>query len=129
MEKGDNTLEYLIATPLRTWEYLVSKMISLTVLAVLAGTIIALFSRGKAVNYYLLLGGIVLTSFLFILIGFVAVAKFRTVNEYVMTSVLYMMVLPLPLLDFFGILQSPLFYLFPTQASLLLLRRFVHRIN
>ena len=122
LEKGENTLECLIATPLRIWEYLVSKMISLTMLALLAGTIIAIFSKGKEVNYFLLFGGILLTSFLFILIGFMAVAKFRTVNEYMMTSVLYMMVLCLPLLDFFGIVQSPFFYLLPTQASLLLIR-------
>ena len=98
LEKDENTLDYLLVTPLRIREYLISKMVSLTVLALLASVIIVIFSYGTIFNWLLLLSGIVLTSFFYVLIGFVAVARFNTVNDYIFSSVLYMILLNYPLL-------------------------------
>lgn len=122
LEKGENTLEYLVVTPLRIHEYLISKMVSLTTLAVMTGVIITLLAHGKDVNYFLLVTAILLTSFVFILTGFIAVARFQTVNEYMLTSVSYMIILAVPLIEFFGLYRSILFYGIPTQASLVLFR-------
>lgn len=122
LEKGEKTLEYLISTPLRTKEYLYSKMISLTLLSIVSSLVIAVFSYGQKFNFLLLILGIVLTSFFFILIGFVAVAKFPTINEYILSAIIYTTILCLPLVDYFGLFQSFAFYIFPTQASLLLIR-------
>lgn len=122
LEKGEKTLQYLISTPLRTKEYLYSKMISLTVLSIASSLIIAVFSYGLKFNFLLLILGVALTSFLFILIGFVAVAKFPTINEYILSSIIYIIILCLPLIDFFGLYKSFIFYIFPTQASLLLIQ-------
>ncbi len=122
LEKGENTLEWLISTPLREKEYLYGKMISLTILALAASLAISFFSYGTGFNYPLLVMGVTLTSVFYILVGFVAVARFRTVNEYLLSSIVYMLILNLPLLDFFGLYHSWFFYLFPSQASLLLIR-------
>ncbi|AZO94529.1 ABC transporter permease [Halocella sp. SP3-1] len=121
LEKNENTLDYLLVTPLRIREYLISKMVSLTVLALLASTIIVIFSYGTILNWLLLLSGIVLTSFFFVLIGFVAVARFNTVNDYIFSSVLYMILLNYPLFEYLGLYKSYLSYFSPAKASLLLI--------
>jgi fluoroquinolone transport system permease protein len=121
LEKGENTLEYITATPLRIGEYLISKMISLSILALLASFAVTLFSYPSNVHKAQLGIGIVLTSFFFILVGFIAVARFRTVNEYILSSIIYVTFLFLPLLDYFGLWRSWIFYIFPTQAALVLI--------
>lgn len=122
LEKGEGVIEYLIATPLRIKEYLISKMVSLTIISILSSLIIELFSYGVSINYPILISGIVLTSFFFILIGIVAVSKFPTINQYMLSSIFYVTILCLPLLGYFDIYHSRIFYLFPTQASLLLIK-------
>lgn len=122
LEKGEMTLEYLISTPLRTKEYLYSKMVSLTTLSILSSLAIVIFVYGFKVNFLLLVTGIILTSFFFILIGFVAVSKFPTINEYMMSSIIYITALCIPLIEYFGFYSGSIFYIFPTQASLLLIR-------
>ncbi|QTL97453.1 hypothetical protein GM661_05380 [Iocasia frigidifontis] len=121
LEKDENTLDYLLVTPLRIREYLISKMVSLTVLALLASVIIVIFSYGTIFNCLLLLSGIVLTSFFYVLIGFVAVARFNTVNDYIFSSVLYMILLNYPLFEYLGLYKSYLSYFSPAKASLLLI--------
>lgn len=121
LEKGENTLEYITATPLRIGEYLLSKMISLTLLALMASFIVTLFSYGDLVHGIQLTIGIILTSSFFILVGFIAVARFQTVNKYILSSIIYMTFLFLPLINYFGLWQNWIFYLFPTHASLVLI--------
>ncbi|SKC87990.1 fluoroquinolone export ABC transporter permease subunit [Maledivibacter halophilus] len=122
LEKGERTLMYLISTPLRIKEYLYSKMISLTLLSIVTSLIIVIFSYGLKFNFLIFILGVTLTSFLFILIGFIAVAKFPTINEYILYSIIYITILSLPLVDYFGVFKSLAFYIFPTQASLLLIK-------
>ncbi|MDY6966455.1 MAG: ABC transporter permease [Halobacteriota archaeon] len=122
-EKSEQTLNALTVTPLKVNEYIFSKTLSLTILALITSLIIVIFSYGIDFNYLALILGVILTSFFFTLIGFIAVAKFNTLNEYFLTSVFYMIILTLPLIDLFQLLESPLFlYLIPTQASLVLLQ-------
>lgn len=121
-EKGENILEYLIVTPLRSHEYLISKMISLTILSLVTSIIISFLSYGLKFNILLFSVGVILTSLFFILIGFIAVAKFPTINEYLLSSIIYIMVFCIPVVGYFGLYNSRIFYIFPTQASLLLIR-------
>ena len=121
-EKSEQTLDALTVTPLKINEYIYSKTLSLTILALLTSLIIAIFSYGLNVNYLSLIVGVILTSFFFTLVGFIAVARFNTLNEYFLTSVFYMIVLVIPLLGFFRLFETSLFYLIPTQASLVLLQ-------
>jgi len=58
---------------------------------------------------------VILTSVFFILLGFIAVARFSSINEYFIAATVYGTVLNVPLFDHW------VFFLFPTQASLILL--------
>ncbi|KAB1190392.1 ABC transporter permease [Haloferax sp. MBLA0076] len=120
-EKNEGVLHALVTSPLSARDYLVSKAVSLAFIAVLGATTIAVFVHGLDFSPVWFLLGLSLTAVLFALVGFVAVAKFDSLNAYFLTAILYTIPLSLPLLDHFGIVEHPAFYVFPTQASLVLI--------
>lgn len=120
-EKGDGVVEALATSPLRGSEYLASKALSLSLLATIASVAVVTFANGPSFRVGHLLAGVVLTSVLMVLVGFVAVARFDSLNAYFLTSLGYLVPTALPLLDFLGIASHPALYLVPTQASLVLL--------
>jgi fluoroquinolone transport system permease protein len=120
-EKNEGVLDALVTSPLSTDAYLVSKTLSLSLIAVLGALVITLFVHGPAFRPVWFLLGLGLTTGLFVLVGFVAVARFDSLNAYFLTAILYTIPLSLPLLEHFDVVASPLFYLLPTQASLVLL--------
>lgn len=121
-ERSENTLEGLMVTPLKIKEYFISKIITLTVLALLMSLIITLFSYKDNLNIFLLITGISLMSCFYILIGFIAVVTVNSFSVYIMSSLIYFLALFIPLFDYFGIVNHWTMYLFPTQPCLLLLK-------
>ena len=123
-EKDDNTLEALVVTPMKVWQYLWSKAISLTLLALGSGFAMALAGHGLSFNFIGLFLAVSLSSVLFIFISFAAVAKFKTINSFLVSAVFYMVLFASPMLNFFEITTGTLaeypLYIFPTQASLIL---------
>lgn len=121
-EKEERTLSALVVSPLRFWEYLASKLATLTLLALVISLIVALASYGPRFNLLALATGIVLMSLLTLLVGFISVAPFDSISRYILPSQFYFLALYVPLIHFSGWWESPLFYLVPTQGTLLLLR-------
>ncbi|MBN2086190.1 MAG: hypothetical protein JW748_13305 [Anaerolineales bacterium] len=127
LERDEGSLAARSVTPLRTGEYLGSKVLTLTGLAVIENTLLTLLLAGLGffrigAGFPLLILGAVLISVLYCLAGFAAVARYRSINEFLMPSILYTFGLGLPLVDYFGLWRSPLFYLHPLQAALGLMR-------
>jgi fluoroquinolone transport system permease protein len=120
-EKGERTLFALLSTPLRFREYLASKLATLTALAAAASLVVVVAAYGPRFDVGLLATGVVFTSLICLLIGLIIVAPFDSISRYLIPSQIPMVVLGLPMLHFFGVWESPLFYLFPTHGSLLLL--------
>jgi fluoroquinolone transport system permease protein len=79
-------------------------------------------SRGGGLSPALLAAGVVLTSLIALLVGFIAAARYDSVSSFLLPSQLYLLPLNLPVLHYFGYWQSPFLYLIPTQGSLILLR-------
>lgn len=121
-EKGERTLFALVVTPLRFWEYLTSKLISLTLLAAIASLILIVITYKTKWNILLGILGIIFMSSISLLVGFIAVAPFKSLSSYLIPSQVYALLLYLPIIDYFRWWDSPLFYLLPTQGALLLLR-------
>jgi fluoroquinolone transport system permease protein len=121
-EKGEHTLEALVVTPLRFREYLSAKLATLTLLALVVSLVVVVSAYGFGFNLLLLLLGTALTSLIGLLVGFISVAPYRAISAYLLPSQLYFLPFNLPIIDYFGWWESPLFYLIPTQGSLLLLR-------
>ena len=119
-EKSSNTLPALFVTPVRPGEYLLSKGIALTIVALVAGLIMAIAGVGFDFSFIFLGLAIVLSSLLFVFIGFIGVSRVNTFNQYFIVIPICMLPACLPLLNYFGATDTLLWYIVPTQASLIL---------
>ena len=119
-ERGSNTLEALVVTPVKIWHYLFSKAISLTLIALIICFAIVFAGHGFSINYINFFLASFLTSILFIFLGFIGVLQIHTFNQYILIIPLFFAPFSLPMLNFFEVTNTYLLYIFPTQASLLL---------
>lgn len=120
-EKGEATLYALVVSPLRFWEYLSSKLITLTLLASVLAVVLVGVSYGFGFNIVFLVLGTVLMSLISLMIGFIAVSPFGSFSSYLIPSQIYATILYLPLISHFGWWESPMFYLLPTHGALRML--------
>jgi fluoroquinolone transport system permease protein len=119
-EKEEGVLDALVTSPLGDRGYLLSKAVTLSMLAVVASTLVAVLGHGSSRGLVVLIPGIALSASLFVLIGFTAVARYDSVNEYFISAVGWGTLLFLPLFGYVGLVESRLFYLLPAQPVLLL---------
>ncbi len=122
-EKGEGTLEAMIVTPVRSAEFLVAKVISLAILCIIEGLLLVVASYGIYFNILSFALGLFLMAVVMVLLGFIVVARFESINEFIMPGVVFAMPLGLPFIDYFGLWESWLFDLHPVQFSLQLMRR------
>ncbi len=123
LERDDNTLQSLFVTPMRAGDYCITKAMSLGFLALLSGLVLAVAGKGGvAFDWPSLIAGTVFTSFLFTFMGLGYSVKTDSVIDYIMTVLPVVIAAALPFLRYFGVVDSYLFYLLPTQASLTLLK-------
>ena len=108
-------------TPLADWEYLASKTATLTALSLVEQVVIVWSAHGGGFAAGPLVAGIALAAVLYTLVGFVLIARYRSINEYMFPSVLFTAVLSLPLLHYFGLWDTWLLHLHPFTAPLVLL--------
>ena len=120
-EKSENVLQALVITPMKTDDYLLSKITSLTILSIISASIfIALLNifSGIDFNIQFLVLGIILTSVMLILLGFILVSRVNNINEYLVAMIIaFLGLLFAPLLHLSGLYENVIFYLWPTQAS------------
>jgi fluoroquinolone transport system ATP-binding protein len=122
LEKGEGTLEAQIVSPLRAREYLLSKVISLALLALLENVLIVLALRGLQFNLWPLAAGLLLAAALYTLFGFLTAARYDSINGYFFPSIGWLLLLSLPILRSLGIVDHWSMYLHPLQAPLTLLQ-------
>ena len=123
-EKSENVLQALVITPMKVDEYILSKITSLTILSVISASIfiglLNIFS-GIDFNVLYLAAGIIITSIMLILIGFIFVSRVNSLNEYLLTMIIsFLGLLFPPMLHLSGLYENVMFYLWPTQASFVL---------
>ncbi|MDD2263205.1 MAG: ABC transporter permease [Clostridia bacterium] len=121
LEKMQGVLSVLVVSPLRTIEYILSKVISLAFVSVLAAFAITGFSNYGNVNWLLVFLSTVLTSAIFTLCGIMITAGCNTVNQYMIKTVPYMLLLILPCFSLIGFPYSDLFTIIPSVAALRLM--------
>ncbi len=120
-EKGERTLDAVVATPLRFTEYLASKVITLTALSVLLAVFVATVTNGVHYDLGLMLLGATLGTVLMLLLGFLSALPFGSVSDWFMPAVVPVAVFNLPILHYSGLWTTPWLYLVPTQGPLLFL--------
>lgn len=96
LEKEQGILQSIVVTPLQTMEYVISKVASLSLIAVLAGLLITILTYSGRVNLFVLVLGILLTSCFFTQIGILVACRAKGINEFFIRMVPWMLVLVVP---------------------------------
>jgi fluoroquinolone transport system permease protein len=122
LEKAESTLEAQVLTPLRPAEYLASKVLSLSILALVENLLVVVLFQGFAFRLLPLLTGLLLAAAMYTLTGFMVIARYDSINEFLFPSVPMIILLCLPLLPYFGVGQTALVYAHPLQPALLLMQ-------
>jgi fluoroquinolone transport system permease protein len=122
LEKAEGTMEAQIITPLRDREYLLSKVIALGVLSLIESLVIIVIVSGVGFNWLLMVLGILLLMTIYVFYGFIVVARYDSINEFLLPSVIWTLGYSLPLLYYFGLWKNWLMFLHPIQAPLVLMQ-------
>ncbi|MGL1893538.1 MAG: ABC transporter permease [Spirochaetaceae bacterium] len=120
-EREQRITEVLFITPITKSAYILSKCISLTTISLLVVIIITLVIHGPFINWFYLLLGVTLTSFIFILLGMLISNYLKKVTTYMVVGGLCLSPASMPILYYLGLSDSKLFYLIPTTASIKLI--------
>jgi len=129
-EKDEGTLNAVIVSPLRTSEYLWSKILTLTGLAtleslVMIGGAMLIMRRAGPLplpNIPLLLAGIVASGVIYTLIGIVLIVRFDSITDFLVPMAAIATVLQLPFVYFLGWMSHPALLAIPTSAPTLLMQ-------
>ena len=122
LEKGEGTMEAQIVTPLRPWEILTSKVLTLGLLSLFETLTIVFLVQGTQFNWLLLITAIVLYIALLALYGFIIVVRYDSISQFLLPSVIWTMGFSLPLLYYFDIWRHWVMYIHPLQAILILIQ-------
>lgn len=120
LEHDEGSLQARRVTPLRQHEYLVSKLITLTALALAENLLIVVLFHGTGFAWLMMSVAIIIASVLYALLGMIAVARYDSINTFLMPSVLYTAFAEIPLLAYLGGVTHPILFLHPLQPPLLL---------
>ena len=123
-EKSENVLQALVITPMIVDDYILTKISSLTILSIISASIfIILLNLFSNIEFDILFlaSGIILTSVMLILLGFILVSRVNSINEYLLAMIVaFLGLLFPPMLHLSGIYENIIFYLWPTHASFIL---------
>ncbi len=118
LEKVQGVIQYVVVTPLRSLEYLLAKVVSLTILAIAATIMITLATYGYQLNWFLLILAVILTSSFFVFYGFIVAVRCTTLNQYFIRMIPYLLLIVLPCFSLIGFPYAWLFNIFPSVAGL-----------
>ncbi|HSM72003.1 MAG TPA: ABC transporter permease [Anaerolineales bacterium] len=122
LEKGEGTMEAQIVTPLRPWEILSSKVLTLGLLSLFETLTIVVLVQGLQFNWFLLVIAIVLYIAILALYGFIVVVRYDSISQFLLPSVIWTMGFSLPLLYYFDIWRHWVMFIHPLQAILILIQ-------
>lgn len=118
LEKDQNSLEALFVTPLKIHEYLISKVISMSVIATIA-TVLLFVTISKDIFFLPILLLLVWSNmFIYTLLGIAIVSNVKCINDYFILGVPAGLVMFLPLLTYFDIINFKPFYYLPTEPTI-----------
>jgi fluoroquinolone transport system permease protein len=129
-EKEQGTLKATIVSPVRTSEYLWSKIVTLTTLAVVESLVMvgggmllmSFWHRLTLPNVPLLLAGIIAIGVIYTLVGIILIVRYDKITDFLIPVSAVAVILQLPFLYFIGWVQSPLLLIIPTSAPTVLMQ-------
>lgn len=122
LEKDQSILASLFVTPMRAREYILSKLLTLSLLSLISSAVIVVFSSSERINPAMLIFAVVPSSTFFTLMGIALAARIRTLNQYIIASTIYLIPFILPIFGFLRLFDLPIYHVLPGYGSLVLLK-------
>jgi fluoroquinolone transport system permease protein len=130
LERRQGIINYLIVTPLLVKDFILSKVITLSTLAVVVSLIITYFSSiERSVNYIVLTTSTFFAANFFTTIGILIAINCSSLNEYFTKIIPWMILLSLPCLGLISQPSNIFISVFPSVASLQLVIGAFHGIS
>lgn len=117
-EKNENTLQALVVSPLKEVNYILSKTIALTLISLGCCLIMALAAKGPNFQWVHYSAATIGTTALFGFVGFILISNVRSINEFILKSALLFIVMGLPFLGYFEVIDRVFFLIFPAQPAI-----------
>ncbi|KAE9628366.1 ABC transporter permease [Defluviitalea raffinosedens] len=94
-EKSERVLNSIAVSPIRSYEYILSKLISIGVISVFVGFAIGSFSSAVNISIYFIMG-IFLCSCLFSAVGLMVAAKSISLNGFIISTIPAQLIINIP---------------------------------
>lgn len=121
LEKGDRVLDGLVVTPIRSQEYLLVKAGTLTAVSILTGAVVSLIVYGTALNWGWYALAVALMAGPATFLGFAIATRFGGISEFLLSSIFYVFLLQIPMIDYFNLVDFFAINLIPSGPSMILL--------
>lgn len=121
LEKEQGITSSLAVTPLRFYEYIVSKIVSLGILSLIIGLVVSLASYSASANYLIIIIVLLLVSMFFTLLGYIIAQSCSSVNQFIMRAAPLIALFIVPCFSLIGFKWSEVFLIIPSVAALKLM--------
>ncbi|MFC1642493.1 hypothetical protein ACFL5O_07375 [Myxococcota bacterium] len=133
-EKQQQTVDAMRVTPLRPTEYLMSKLVTLTLFAMLESLIVLAVNYDVAllegIRWAILLPAMSVVGAIYTLIGVAQVVSARNIAEFLIPGAVVLgLIVQLPLLAQLGVSEHWIWYVVPTGGPLWLLQGAFHPLS
>ncbi len=120
IERNQGTLSVVMVSPLRPTAYLASKLITLTVLALVESAIMAVVAYGLGFSFGWFVLAVVMRASMGVAVGVAVGVRFRSITRLLVPAIGLSLAFDVPNIWYFELWPSPLFYLWPSMPPLLL---------
>ncbi len=120
IERNEGTLNVVMVSPLRPGEYLASKVVTLTALALVESAIMAVVAYGLGFSFGWLVLAVVMRASMGVAIGVVVGVRYSSITRFLPPAIVASLAFDVPNIWYLELWPSPLFYLWPSMPSLLL---------
>lgn len=120
LERGEGTLSVVMVSPLRPSEYLASKLISLTVLAVLESVIFAVAAFGFGFSVLWLVLAVVMRAAMGVGVGVAIGVRYRSITRFLVPGILASLTFDIPNFWYLGVWPDSGMLLWPSMPPLIL---------
>ena len=116
LEKSQRVTSYFAISPLRAFEYVLSKVLSLSLIGVIVAAVLAVTTGCAA--FFQVLTGTVLSSVLFTLLGMIIATKIRSLNQFLIATVPIELITFVPAILHLAGITPAIFGIYPANVCM-----------
>jgi fluoroquinolone transport system permease protein len=120
LDRHQGTIEAIAVMPTATSSWLLSKVLTLSLLCTVCALAIVFFSA-ESVNWIKTVPAVALSSIFYTSFGFILACPFQKIQNYFLAMSLALAVLSIPVYGYLDLLNTPLLWLLPSQPAMVVL--------